>query len=161
MIDATQQCKRSQDEGGRGLTEWVWACRHHDGITSAILVGAHLVRHAPAACQQELWQGFVAAAWPWTMWHHHAIRSVAHLLPLHCHLCRFVLLSHMSCPILYPWIRLCTVQSLLVSFACGKLSYPCLDLQAVTPFAHSVKIVSGSCSCCSSLLLHGPALQLA
>ena len=57
-------------------------CRHHDGITSAILVGAHLLRHAPAACQEELWQSFVAAAWPWTMWHHHAIRSVAHLLPL-------------------------------------------------------------------------------
>ena len=50
-------------------------CRHHDGITSAILVGAQVVRHASPASQEELWEGFVAAAWPWTMWHHHAIRS--------------------------------------------------------------------------------------
>ncbi|KAL0020919.1 hypothetical protein WJX77_011015 [Trebouxia sp. C0004] len=54
--------------------------KHHDGITSAVLVGAHLVRHAPAACQQDLWQAFVAAAWPWTMWHHHAIRTFAQLV---------------------------------------------------------------------------------
>lgn len=81
-------------------------------------------------------------------------------LLLHCHLCRQVLLNHMSCPILYPWICLCTVQSLLVSLACGKLSYQRLDLQDVTPSAHSVKIVSESCSSCSSLRLHGPALQL-
>ncbi|DBA85457.1 TPA: hypothetical protein ACH3X2_000409 [Trebouxia sp. C0005] len=57
--------------------------KHHDGITSAILVGAHLVRHAPAACQQQMWQGFVAAAWPWTMWHHHAIRTFAQLVLHH------------------------------------------------------------------------------
>ena len=50
-------------------------CRHHDGITSAILVGAQVVRHASPASQEVLWEGFVAAAWPWTMWHHHAIRS--------------------------------------------------------------------------------------
>ena len=48
--------------------------RQHDGITSAILVGAQVLRCAPAAAQQELWGPFVAAVWPWTMWHHHAIR---------------------------------------------------------------------------------------
>lgn len=49
--------------------------RQHEGITSAILVGAQVIRHAADACQEELWGPFVAAAWPWTMWHHHAIRS--------------------------------------------------------------------------------------
>jgi len=136
--------------GGGQTREWICVRRHHDGITSAILVGAHLVRHAPAACQEELWQGFVAAAWPWTMWHHHAIRSVAHLLPLYCHLCKVASLSQMSYPILYPWICFCTVHSLLVSIPCGKLFNQRLDLQAVTPFAHSVKIALESCSLCIS-----------
>lgn len=53
-------------------------CRQHDAITSAILVGAQVVRHATATCQEELWGEFIAAAWPWTMWHHHAIRCASH-----------------------------------------------------------------------------------
>lgn len=54
--------------------------KQHDGITSAILVGAQVLRCAPAAAQQELWGPFVAAVWPWTMWHHHAIRTFAQLV---------------------------------------------------------------------------------
>lgn len=49
--------------------------RQHEGVTSALLVGSQVIRHAPADAQAELWGPFVAAAWPWTMWHHHAIRS--------------------------------------------------------------------------------------
>ncbi|KAL3143716.1 hypothetical protein ABBQ32_003554 [Trebouxia sp. C0010 RCD-2024] len=54
--------------------------KQHEGITSAILVGAQVIRHAADACQEELWGPFVAAAWPWTMWHHHAIRTFAQLV---------------------------------------------------------------------------------
>lgn len=50
-------------------------CRQHEAVTSAILVGSQVIRHAAAAAQGQLWGPFVAAAWPWTMWHHHAIRS--------------------------------------------------------------------------------------
>ena len=49
--------------------------RQHEGVTSAILVGSQVIRHAAAAAQGKLWAPFVAAAWPWTMWHNHAIRS--------------------------------------------------------------------------------------
>lgn len=56
-------------------------CRQHEAVTSAILVGSQVIRHAPAAAQGQLWGPFVAAAWPWTMWHHHAIRSAHPFIP--------------------------------------------------------------------------------
>ncbi len=70
-------------------------------------------------------------------------------------------LSHFVSMDLLVHSSLVLVQSLLVSMwqAVLQKAYQRLDLQAVTPFAHSVKIVPESCSYYSSLLLHGPALQ--
>ena len=142
---ATQQRKRSQDEEGRGPREWV--C--HAGI----MMGSH----------QQYWWGLTCCAMPLlpgkksygkALWQLPGpgpcgITTLSGLSHTCCHFCRLVLLKHMSCPILYPWI--CTVQSLLVCIACGKLSYQSLDLQTVTPFAHSIKVEPKSCSSCSSL----------
>ena len=58
-------------------TVWLLVCRQHEGITSAMLIACQLVRHAPHHCQEHMLGPLVAAMWPWTMWHHHAIRSAA------------------------------------------------------------------------------------
>lgn len=71
--------------------------RQHEGVTSALLVGSQVIRHAPADAQAELWGPFVAAAWPWTMWHHHAIRSPPPPPPTTCHAAASAHPNHSLC----------------------------------------------------------------